>query len=397
MSAASPQDLFAPAQLGGLALRNRVLKAATFEGMTPGGVPGQRLIDFHRRITEGGVALNTVAYCAVEPDGRIAAHMMWMNEGIRAELERLTAAVHEAGGRISGQMGHCGGLSKNRALVRRRPIGPSRGLNALGLAYGLPFVRAMRLADIDQLVADFGRAAGLMKSVGFDAVEVHFGHGYALSQFISPKTNHRTDEYGGSLRNRMRLPLRVLEAVREAVGEAFPILGKISMMDGVHGGIRLEDALEVAALLDSGGLDAIIPSGGTSSHNPMLLFRGDSMLPAMLEVERNPILRLGLRMAGKRFFREYPYEELYFLDDARRIRDRVRCKVAYIGGITTRESLEKALAEFDFVQLGRALVKDPAMVRHLQQDPTYKNGCTHCNRCAALIDHPDGIRCVLED
>lgn len=395
MTAPNLDRALAPADLGPLRLRNRILKAATFEGMTPGGVPSDRLIEFHRAMAEGGVALTTVAYCAVEPDGRIADHMMYMHEGIRPGLERLTKAVHDAGGRVSGQMGHCGNLSKNRSLVRKRPLAPSRAINRLGLAYGIPFAKAMTLADIDRMVEDFREAARFMKSVGFDAVEVHFGHGYALSQFISPKTNHRSDEYGGSLRNRMRLPLRVLEAVRDAVGDGFPILGKISMMDGVRGGVTIDESVEIAALLDAGGLDAIIPSGGTSSHNPMLLFRGDSLLPGMLEVEKNPLLRLGLRLSGKAFFRDYPYEELYFLDDARRIRDRVGCQVAYIGGVSTVEALEKALSEFDFVQLGRALVRDPALVNHVREDPSYRNGCNHCNRCATLIDHPDGIRCVL--
>jgi 2,4-dienoyl-CoA reductase-like NADH-dependent reductase (Old Yellow Enzyme family) len=302
--------------------------------------------------------------------------------------------VHAAGAAVSGQMAHCGNLSKNRSLVRSRPLAPSTALNPRGLAYGMPLARRMSEAEIDAMVADYGRAAAFMKSVGFDAVEIHFGHGYALCQFLSPKTNRRSDRYGGSLENRLRLPLRALGAVREAVGDDFPILGKISMMEGVRGGLDVHDSIRIAQALDCGGLDAIVASGGSSSHNPMLLFRGDSMLPHMLDVEPNPLLRLGLRLAGKRFFREYPYHELYFLDDARRIRDAIECKLVYIGGISTRESLERALAEFDFVQLGRALVRDPALVHHMQNDPDYVNGCTHCNRCAALIDHPDGIRCT---
>lgn len=391
----SSADCFAPARLGGLALRNRILKAATFEGMTPGGLPSDRLIDFHRRIAEGGAAMTTVAYCAVEPDGRIADHMMSMHEGVRPGLERLTAAVHAAGVAVSGQMAHCGHLSRNRALVRDHPIAPSTTINRLGLAQGMLLARAMSEADIDRLVDDYRRAATFMKSVGFDALEIHFGHGYALCQFISPKTNRRTDAYGGPLANRMRLPLRVLAAVREAVGDDFPLLGKISMMEGVRGGIEIEESIEIARLLDRGGLDAIVTSGGSSSHDPMLLFRGESLLPHMLPLEKNALLRLGMRLAGKRFFREYPYRELYFLEEARRIRDAVDCAVVYIGGVTTRPSLEQALSEFDFVQIGRALVRDPAFVRHLREHPAYENGCTHCNRCAALIDHPDGIRCPV--
>jgi len=391
------EKCFAPARLNGLELRNRVLKAATFEGMTRGGLPSDELIEFHRAIADGGAAMTTVAYCSVEPDGRLHDQMLYMHEGIRPQLERLTATVHRAGAAISGQMGHCGNFTKNRSLRRKRPLGPSRAFNTLGFAYGMAFAGEMRKRHIDRMVADYRDAAVFMKSVGFDALEIHFSHGYGLSQFISPKTNRRTDEYGGSLTNRMRLPLRVLEAVREAVGDEFPLLGKMGLTDGVKGGLLEDEAIEVAALLDQGGIDALIPSGGTSSMNPMWLFRGDSILPGLLEVERNPIMRLALRVAGKRMLRSYPYEELYFLDGARRVRDRVRCKVAYVGGVSTMKSLETVMREFDFVQLGRALVKDPALVRNAEADARYVNGCNHCNLCATLIEHPNGIRCVLND
>jgi len=394
-----PGTAFTPSRLGALELKNRVIKAATYEGMAPDGVPGEKLTRFHRGVAEGGVAMTTIAYCSTEADGRISDQMLYLHEGIEPQLRALVADVQAAGARVSGQMTHCGNFSKNRSLQRlARPLGPSRQINLLGIPAGLPFAGAMSHRDIDRLVATYGDAARLMKRVGFDAAEIHFGHGYALSQFISPKTNRRSDEYGGSLENRMRLPLRVLDAVREAVGDGFPILGKISMTDGVKGGVTWEEGVRVATLLDRAGIDAIVTSGGTSSFNPMLLFRGDSIFHGMIEQEKNPIARLGLRLIGPRIFRDYPYEELYFLDAARRIRESVQCAVVYIGGCTTLESLETVMSEgFDFVQLGRPLIKDPDFVRNAMEDPGYENGCTHCNRCVALIDDPDGIRCPLND
>ncbi len=234
-----------------------------------------------------------------------------------------------------------------------------------------------------------------MKQVGFDAIEIHFGHGYGISQFISPRTNRRTDEYGGTLTNRMRFGLEVLEAVRTAVGEDYPLLGKISMSDGVRGGTRYEDAPEIASLLERGGLDVVVCSGGTSSMNPMLLFRGESLATGLIEQERNPITRLGLRLTAGRMFREYPYEETFFLEQALRVRERVQCGVCYIGGVCTAESIRRVFSEgFDFIQLGRALLYDPDLPRHVQADPRYVNGCSHCNRCATLIDAPGGIECV---
>ena len=216
---------FSPASLGKLPLKNRILKAATYEGKTPDGIPGDLLLNFHKGIVQGGTAMTTIGYCTTEADGRINDQMMWMHEGIRDKLSYMNRELKNAAPevKISGQMTHCGNFSKNRKMQRlKRPMGPSRQFNMLGAASGMPFAGAMSIADIDYLVQTYHDAALLMKSTGFDATEIHFSHGYGISQFISPKTNRRTDEYGGSLHNRMRLPLRVLEAVRKAVGDDFP-------------------------------------------------------------------------------------------------------------------------------------------------------------------------------
>lgn len=389
---------FSPVQLNGITLKNRIIKAATFEGKTPGGLPGERLRDFHVRVAQGDTAMTTIGYCAAEADGRINERMMYMDEYNRPQLQALINDIHQAGSLVSGQLSHCGNFSGNKAFLGKRPMGPSRGINMLGLVKGLPFAGEMTHADIDRRVQVFARAAVYMKSVGFDAIEIHFGHGYGISQFISPKTNHRTDEYGGSLENRMRLALRILEAVRKVVGDDFPILGKISMSDGVRGGVTYEESVEIASMLDKGGIDAIICSGGTSSMNPMLLFRGDSIVKGMIEQEKNILMKIGLKLVGPKLFKVYPYEEMYFLEHAKKIRDRVKCQVVYIGGVCTNNSIEQVMsAGFDFIQIGRGLLYDPDFVKNAMAQADYRNGCTHCNKCAALIDHPDGIRCVLNN
>lgn len=390
---------FSPARLGNLPLKNRILKAATFEGKTPDGLPGENLKQFHRQVVAGGVAMTTIGYCTTEADGRINDQMMWLHEGVRAPLtgmiSELKALSPEV--KVSGQMTHCGNFSKNRKLQRlKRPMGPSRAFNMLGAPSLMPFAGAMTIGDIDYMVQTYADAATFMKEVGFDAAEIHFGHGYGLSQFISPRTNKRSDEYGGSLENRMRLPLRVLEAVKTTVGDDFPIMGKMNMTDGVKDGVHLEEAIEIATLLDGGGIDALICSGGTSPFNPMVYFRGDSLAEGLIEQQTNPIAKLGLRLIGSRMFRDYPYFENYFLEDARKVRDRVNCQMIYIGGCTELDSLEAVMREgFDFVQMGRPLIKDPNYVKNAMADANYKNGCTHCNRCATLIEAPGGIYCPL--
>jgi 2,4-dienoyl-CoA reductase-like NADH-dependent reductase (Old Yellow Enzyme family) len=387
---------FSEARLNGLTLRNRLIKAATFEGKSPGGALGDDLIAFHQRVAMGGIGMTTLGYCTAEADGRISENMLHMHEGIRPALERLIGKVQATGARVSGQLVHCGNFTKNREFSGKRPLGPSPGISTIGLTQGMPFAAAMSKSQIRDRIAAFANAAGFMKSAGFDAIEIHFGHGYAISQFISPRTNRRSDEYGGKLSNRMRFGLEVLDAVRRTVGDDYPLLAKFSMTDGVRGGTSYDDAPEIAAMLEAGGIDAIICSGGTSSMNPMLLFRGDSFAPGLIENEKSPLMRLALRLAGPWMFRNYPYEEMYFLEQAKRIRERVQCGVCYVGGVCSGESIASIMAEgFDFIQLGRALLFDPDLPKNAAANSDYVNGCNHCNRCVALIDAPGGIECML--
>ena len=386
---------FSEATIKSLTLRNRLIKAATFEGKSQGGIPSEALVRFHERIGQGGIGMTTIAYCAAESDGRIHEHMMYMHEGIRPELERFIRVVQATGAKVSGQLGHCGAFTKNLEFSGKHPLGPSKGTNTLGLAYGLSRIAEMTKSQIRERIQIIGRAAAFMKSVGFDAIEVHFGHGYGISQFISPKTNKRKDEYGGSLRNRMRFALEVLAEVRKSVGDDYPLLGKISMTDGVPGGVTYEDSVEIASMLEAGGLDVIICSGGTSSMNPMLLFRGDSMAPGLIKHEKSRLMKIGIRLAAPLMFKDYPYEEMYFLEQAQRIRDRVQCGVCYIGGVCTAASIRTVMgAGFDFIQLGRALIFDPDFPKRAESDINYENGCNHCNQCATLIEAPGGIYCV---
>ena len=389
------QRCFAPAQLNSLELKNRFIKAGTFEGMSPGGEPSQRLVQFHEGIAQGGSAMTTIGYCAVNNDGRLNENMLYMHDGLRPVLTDMIRRLHALDTKVSGQMGYGGGFSKNRQMERKRPLGPSFGVNLLGVAQGMVFCDAMSLNDIKALIKSYQRAAAFMKSVGFDCLEIHFGHGYGLCQFMSPKTNRRNDDYGGSLLNRMRLPLQVLEAVRSTVGNDFPIIGKISLTEGVKGGLDYEDAVEIAKLLDTGGIDGIVTSGGTSTMNPMIMFRGDSILQPMLKVETNPLMRMMMRLSGPFIFKHYPYEELYFLEQAKRVREAVKCNLIYVGGASSNASFSKLMQEgFDFIQLGRALLSDPDLPNKASQSERYESRCLHCNECVATIEHPDGIHCT---
>lgn len=386
---------FTPKQLNGLLLKNRFIKAGTFEGMSPLGTVSSALSQFHNRIADGGVAMTTIGYCAIENDGRLHENMLYMHEGIRNELSAMINSLHGKDCKVSGQMGYGGGFSKNRQLQRKRPLGPSFGINMLGVAQGMIFCDAMNQRDINQLVQRYGEAATFMKSVGFDCLEIHFGHGYGLCQFMSPKTNRRTDQYGGSLQNRMRLPLQVLESVRKAVGDDFPVIGKISLTEGVRGGLDYDDAIEIGRLLDSGGIDGLVTSGGTSTMNPMIMFRGDSILQPMLKAEASFLMRIMLHLAGPKLFKHYPYEELYFLEQAKKLRDVVNCNMIYVGGASNNNSFATLMQSgFDFIQLGRSLLSDPDLPLQAKNNEGFASRCLHCNECVATIEHPMGIHCT---
>lgn len=389
---------FEPLQLAGLALRNRFVKTATFEGRTPRGQPGEALARFHREVAAGGAALTTVAYCGVSPDARTFEDQMHVHEQVLPALQALADGVHAEGGAVSGQLAHCGGFSRARPVRQRRPLGPSGGINEYGLLSGLPFKGAMTPADMARTAADYAQAARLLRRAGFDALEIHMGHGYLLSQFISPVTNRRSDAWGGSLANRMRFPLQVLAAVREAVGDEMPLLAKINLADGMAGGLQTEDAVRCAQLLEAGGIDAIVMSGGLVTRTPMYLFRGASPLPGLIATENNPLMRLALRATGKASFPDLPFEPLYFREQALRVRDAVRVPLAYLGGVSSAEDVAQLMRDgFDLVCVGRALLYDARMVNRLRTEASYRSPCTHCNRCVATMNMPAGTHCALRE
>jgi 2,4-dienoyl-CoA reductase-like NADH-dependent reductase (Old Yellow Enzyme family) len=388
-------DPFAPGRLGPLSLRNRFIKAATYEGMSPGGLPSPALVRLHRRLAEGGVAMTTVAYAAVDRDGRTFPDQLCLTEAAVEPLRALTRAVHDAGAKAAIQLGHCGGFSKLRPAGGGWPRGPSLAWNAYGAASGLPVARALRVGEIEALPGQFARAAALAEHAGFDAVEVHLGHGYLLSQFLSPASNRRTDAWGGGLEGRMRLPLAVVAAVRERVGGRLAVTAKINVEDGFAGGMPAHEVLELAAALDGAGIDGLVTSGGSVSRNPLFLLRGARPLRAMVAVERSRLQRVALRVLGPAVLRAFPFEEAFFRAAGRRVLERVRCPVILLGGVVSRRNAVAAMDDgFAFVQLGRALLADPDLVQRLERGQVERTRCTACNECIAAMDD-GGVRCVL--
>ena len=268
---AAPPPVFAPAPLGPLTLRNRIIKAATFEGVTPGGTVSDALVDFHRRVAAGGAALSTVAYLAVSPEGRTDRHCLQLNPDTVPGLRRLTDAVHAEGAAAAAQIGHAGPVANARSNGAPA-LSPSGGFTPMGSR-----LRAVDVAGIERITEDYRRAATLAVEAGFDSIEVHVGHNYLLSAFLSPKLNRRHDQFGGSVENRARFARAVLRTVRDAAGPGVAVTAKLNMADGVEGGLWLDESVEIARLFEAdGSLDALELTGGSSLANPMYLFRGDA-------------------------------------------------------------------------------------------------------------------------
>ena len=389
MSSAAPPDVFSPAKLGPLTLRNRVLKAATFEGMTPDALVTDALIDFHRRHAAGGVGMTTVAYCAVAPEGRTERRQLWMRKEALPGLRALTDAVHREGAAVSAQLGHAGPVADANS-TGLPTLAPSRRLSPLTFR----FMQAATREDIARVTHAYAEAAALAVEAGFDALELHFGHTYLLCAFLSPKMNRRKDAYGGGLENRARFARDVARAVRERVGHRVAVLAKLEMDEGVKGGVTIDEAVAFAKLLEADGtLDALELTAGSSFLNPMFLFRGDVPLAEFAAQFPQP-LRLGLHLFGRQFLKTYPYEEAYLLPLAKRVRAAVKLPLVLLGGISTKPTMERAMAEgFDFIAMGRALLREPDLLLRLQRDPATPSECTHCNRCMPTIY--TGTRCVL--
>lgn len=377
--------MFSPAKLGAIVLRNRTVKAATFEARTPGALVSDELIAFHRAMAAGGVGMTTVAYCAVSQGGRTDGSALWMRPAAVPGLSRLTEAVHAQGAAVSAQIGHAGPVANSRSN-KATALAPGRFFNPLAMR----FARQATPADIADTVAAHARATRYAIDAGFDAVEIHLGHNYLASAFLSPLLNRRSDEFGGSLQNRAKVARGIVRAVRDEVERdstpAIAVTAKLTMSDGVRGGIGIEESLQTARWLqDDGGLDALELTAGSSLVNPMYLFRGDSPIKEFAAAFAPP-LRWGIRMSGTTFLRRYPYRDAYLMSDATAFRRELTMPLILLGGITDRETMDAAMsAGFDFVALGRALLAEPDLINRIRVDGSVRSICDHCNKCMPTI------------
>ncbi len=374
--------LFTPSAIGPVTLRNRTIRSAAFEGMGKDNNPTQRLRDYHWSVAEGGIGMTTLAYAGICRSALSFKTQLWLRPEITGELREITDGIHARGAKASIQIGHCGNMT-HRSTAGCTPVGASTGFNL----YSPTFVRGLRKDELKEIARMFGDAVRTARDSGFDCVEVHAGHGYLISQFLSPYTNRRKDEYGGSLSNRMLFMQQCMEEVMKAAGSDMGVIVKTNMRDGFKGGLEIDGCLEVAKELQRLGAHALVLSGGFVSKAPMYVMRGEMPIYTMTYYMPQLWLKYGVRWFGKYMIPKEPFKELYFLDDARIFRKELDMPLIYVGGVVSRDNADTVLDKegFDFVQMGRALINEPDFVNKMKADECHRCGCDHVNYCIARM------------
>jgi len=375
--------LFEPKAIGKLLLKNRLVRAPTVEKLcTAEGHCTPQLLDLYTRLAEGGVGSIITGAAHVQRNGRglpnkIGFHQDDVIEGHRTLSDR----IHSYGVKVIVQLGHCG-RQGTVEVAGETPIAPSPVANLLGV---VPVPMTAR--QISETIDNFVRAAERVMEAGFDGVEIHAGHGYLIHEFLSPRTNLRNDEWGGSFENRIRFLTEIYRGMRRQLGGETPILLTLNANDYLEDGIGVGNAVRIAEQMSALGIDAIEVTAGTWETH-FFMSRGDIprnyWLYARAEGEEKE--RVGERLT--RLAREVRFQEAYLLEYAREIRKKVQCPLILVGGLRTVKVMEEILEEgaADFISLCRPLIRDPEFPNLIRRGLAEKSTCINCNLC--LTDKP---------
>jgi 2,4-dienoyl-CoA reductase-like NADH-dependent reductase (Old Yellow Enzyme family) len=328
----------------GTTLSNRLAKAAMTEGLaTPGGLPTPELDRLYGLWSDGGAGMLLSGNIQVDADhlerpGNVVIDRE-PNQAMRTALASWAKAGTRNGNQFWAQISHAG--RQTQKPINPNPKAPSAVKVGLpGGQFGEPV--ELTATEIEEIVRRFGICAAAVKEAGFTGVQIHAAHGYLLSQFLSPRTNRRSDQYGGSLENRARALLDIVRTVRAAVGADFPVTVKLNSADFQKGGFAFEDSLQVAQWLEQASIDLIEISGGTYEQPKLLGLSGT-------EEEEDQHVAHSTQM-----------REAYFVDFAVAMQDKVSIPLMVTGGFRQRAVMEQAVASggADLIGLGRPMCVD---------------------------------------
>jgi 2,4-dienoyl-CoA reductase-like NADH-dependent reductase (Old Yellow Enzyme family) len=362
------RKLFDGTLINNLPLRNRIVRSATWEGLCgKDGRPTAKLAEYYSRLTRGGVGLIISGYTFIDPGGKQLPSQMGIHvESYANEFRLLCETVQGEGGKLCLQLVHAGGQTTTTA-TGRTPVAPSAIVSAQYSEQPLELTQQC----INGLVKLFAEGAGRAREYGFDAVQLHASHGYLINQFLSPLTNRRVDDYGGSLEGRARFLLEIVRATRVMVGSDFPLLVKLSGSDNIDGGFSIDEAVAVAKMLDDDGVDAIEVTGGTPASGSF-----------------GPV-RQGIAS------RE---QEAYNLDLAARIKAAIACPVMVVGGIRSFDMAEGIIRreEADYIAMSRPFIREPDLALRWERGDEAVARCISCNGCFKPGLKGSGIYCVID-
>jgi len=352
--------LFQESRLGSLILPNRFVRSATHDFMAgEDGIVGDRQVELFRELARGEVGLIITGHAFVHPGGKASPRQIGVHEdGMIEGLRRIPAAVHAFPSKVFLQIAHAGRQTKDK-ICGCQPVAPSAVYDPVSKV--LP--RALTAGEILSLIGDFVAAAGRAREAGFDGIQIHAAHGYLLSSFLSPHSNRRQDEWGGSLDGRTRVLIEIVRGIRKAAGRAYPLIVKLNSSDFLEDGLNVEDCVLIAQKLEAEGLDGIEVSGGTAEAGRGSMWEG-------LRAEQ---------------------DEGYFVAAAARVKAAVRIPVFGLGGWRTFRAMERAVQDgrVDFISLSRPLIRDPQLIRKFRTGEVGRSDCVSCNKCL----NPRGIRC----
>ncbi len=360
--------LFDQTKINGMNLQNRLVRSATWEGMCEAdGRPTEKLINCYHNLAQGGVGLIITCYTFVRPEGKgLPGKMGIHTDDFAKDYKDMTSTVHDVGGKIAIQLVHAGGETDS-ANAGRQPLAPS----AVKVDQFPELPAELTKDEINDIVAAFGEGARRAKTWGFDAVQLHGAHGFLINQFLSPLTNRRSDEYGGSIENRSRFLLEVYQKVRKMVGPDYPVLIKLNAADNLDGGLQIDDAVYATEKLSVAGIDAIEISAGTPASG--------NENPSRAQINK-------------------PEKEAYNLNLAGRIKEAVSCPVMVVGGFRSYEVAEKAVRDdgMDYISMARPLIREPGLPNRWLQGDRSPARCISCNSCFKPGLEEGGIYCVIE-
>ena len=336
------KTLFEPVKINAMLLPNRFVRSATWVGLADdAGNCTPELTHLMADLARGGVGLIVTGHAYVHPSGKHAPYQLGIDNDSRIEgLRSMTKAVHAHNGKIAVQLGY-GGAYLSRSRLKQLTSG-----------------------DMHNLATAYANAAMRAQKAGFDAVQIFAAHGFFLSQLLCPHYNLRDDAYGGRLSNRARLLLEIVEVVRSAVGDDYPVLVKLNTHDGIDDGLTTAESIQVGEMLEDRGIDAIELSGGLLN------------IPNLLKK---------------------PSDELaYFESEAKMFKAKIDVPLILVGGIRSLASAERIIAErsADFVSFSRPLICEPGLVNRWKDGDRRDADCISCNNCVEQIKAGKGARCV---